>query len=590
MYDLVIRSGSIIDGLGGPARSGDIAVQDGRIAAMGNLDGAAAREVIDADGAIVTPGFVDVHSHYDGQFLWDDRMDPSFSHGVTTSIAGNCGVGLAPVALEHQRELIDFMVGVEEIPDIVLNEGLDWNWRSFTDYLDRLGERRYSMDVSSHIPHGPMRLYVMGERALRHENATAEEIATMAGLVREGMAAGAAGFSTGRIVEHRSSDGTHVPGTFALEEEVLALARAMGEGGRGVFQVAPRGQLGNTFNPDGTKGRESRIAEHKLMEKVASVSGRPVTYGVLEVFTDGEDADLMIADSDRAIEQGLMLHPQISPRAASLMYLLEGYHIFMLRPSYQEVANLPLPQRLEALRDPARRAAILSEANLDSGVINGKMVGTVLRYIAANNEESFILSSSLDFEPGPDRRLGALAAAAGKTPETYLYDHYTADDGRNFNMNFVANYNHGNLDSTRNFLMNPNVIAGLNDGGAHLKVICDAAMPTFQLAYWTRERSRGERVPLPFMVEKLTSAPAKLYNLNDRGSLEVGKRADINVIDYDRLTLEKPRMVYDLPAGSGRILQGSKGYLATIVAGVPTRLNDTDTGARPGRLIRSTAY
>ncbi len=589
MYDLVIRGGSIYDGEGGSPRAGDVAIQDGVIAAIGKVGSAQARRAIDADGAIVTPGFVDVHSHYDAQFLWDDKIDPSFSHGVTTSIAGNCGVGVAPVDEEHRRKLIDFMTGVEEIPDIVLEEGLDWSWRSFTDYLEKVAARQYAMDVGSHIPHGPLRLFVMGDRALRHEAATADDIGAMAALVRAAMAAGASGFSTGRIVEHRSSDGNHVPGTFALEDEVLALAAAMAEGGRGVFQVAPRGQLGTTFNTDGSDGREARLKEHRLLEKVASISGRPLTYGVLEVITDDDDASLMIAESDQAIARGVGVYPQVSPRGANLMYMLEGYHLFMMRPSYLEVAHLPLASRIQALREPARRAAILGESDVQ-GPVGVKDHRTLVNYIIANNAQSFILRTPLDLEPGPEQRLGALAAAAGKPADAYLYDHYTADDGTNFNLNLVANYNHGNLDSTREFLMNRNVITGLGDGGAHLKVICDAAHPTCQLAYWTRDRVRGARIPLEFMVEKLTASPARLYGLGDRGALAVGKRADINVIDYDRLTLKRPRMAYDLPAGSGRLLQPSEGYLATIVAGVPTRLNDQDTSARPGRLVRSTAF
>jgi N-acyl-D-aspartate/D-glutamate deacylase len=362
----------------------------------------------------------------------------------------------------------------------------------------------------------------------------------------------------------------------------------MGEGGRGVFQVAPKGQVGSLFLPEGASAREARLAEHRLLEKVAEVSGRPVTYGLIEVATDPEDAGLMVAESDRAIARGLGVYPQISPRGAGLMYMLEGYHIFQMKPSYREIAHLPLQARVEAMRDPARRAAILRELDVEGEFANDKMALTLLHYIISQNANSYILNSPVDFEPGPEQRLDALAAVAGKTPQEYLYDHYTSGRGTNFNLNLVANYVYGNLDTTLGFLMNPNVISGLTDGGAHSRIICDAAMPTFQLAYWTRQRTRGERVPLPFMINKLTAAPAQLYDLKDRGILEVGMRADINVIDYERLTLKAPRMAYDLPSGSGRILQDSQGYLATFVAGVATRRNDKDTGARPGRLLRST--
>lgn len=588
MHDLIIRGGTVIDGSGMPAQNADIAVAGGRIAEIGKLSGTAAHRMIDADGAIVTPGFIDLHSHYDGQFLWDDQLDPGFSHGVTTTIAGNCGVGFAPARKEHRSELVEFMTGVEDIPGIVLDEGLDWNWKSFPDYLDRIADKQYSMDVATHIPHAPIRLYVMGERALRHEAATLEDIEAMAELVKQGMAAGAMGFSTGRIIEHRSANGNHVPGTFASDEEVIALGRAMGAGERGVFQVAPRGEIGSIFHDDGSKGRNARLEEHRLLERVARASGRPVSYGVLEVPTDPDDANIMIAQSDRARAEGLQIYPQVSPRGAGLLYMLDGHHTFLLRPSYREVAHLPLAERLVALRQAERRAAILSEQDAEAGFDDASMRMTFFQYIKAETPNSFILSSPLDFEPGPEQRLEALAARAGKTCEEFLFDHYTKGDGGNFNVNLVMNYVHGNLDSTREFLMNPNVVSGLADGGAHLKSICDAAMPTFQLAYWCRDRVRGERIPLEYMVHKMTGHAADHYGLNDRGRLVVGMRADINVIDYERLTLRLPRMAHDLPSKGARILQASQGYVATIVAGAPTRLGDEDTGMRPGRLLRAT--
>ena len=588
MYDVIIRGGSIVDGTGAPAMYGDIAVLDGKIAAIGALKGCLAHRTIEADGALVTPGFIDLHSHYDGQFIWDDRLDPSFSHGVTTTIAGNCGVGFAPARVEHRRELMDFMTGVEDSPGIVLDEGLDWSWKSFPDYLDRVAANRFTMDVAMHIPHAPVRVHVMGDRALRHEEATREDIEAMAGIVSEGMAAGAMGFSTGRIVEHRSANGNYVPGTFSSEAELVALGKAMAVGGRGVFQVAPRGEIGSLFLENGSDGRAARLAEHRLLENVARASGRPVNYGLLEVATDPDDANIMIAESEKAIAAGTRIYPMISPRGAGLLYMLDGHHLFLMRPSYREVAHLPLAERLVALRDPTRRAAILREQDVEGTSADDKMLITLFQYIKAQNAESYVLTSPLDFEPGPEQQLRALSSRSGKSCEEYLYDHYTAGDGSNFNVNLVMNYVHGNLDSTRNFLMNPNILSGLADGGAHLKTICDAAMPTFQLAYWTRDRMRGERVPLELMVHKLTGHSAWLYDLHDRGTLAVGKRADINVIDYERLTLPLPRMVHDLPSGGARIVQGSRGYLATLVAGVPTRLDDEDTGGRPGRLVRAT--
>jgi N-acyl-D-amino-acid deacylase len=587
MYDILIRGGTIVDGLGGPPCTADIAIENGRIAAIGKL-AEAARQVIDADGAIVTPGFIDVHTHYDGQAVWDDKLDPSFSHGVTTCIAGNCGVGFAPVEKEHRRALVEFMAGVEDIPGAVIDEGLDWNWRSFPDYLDRLASRSYSMDVATHVTHGPLRVYVMGERALRHEAATAEDIEAMSRLLREAMAAGAVGFSTGRIVEHRSSRGQNVPGTFVPDDEVIALGRAMGEGGRGVFQVAPKGQIGALFLPEGDAGRQARVAEHRLMETISRASGRPLTYGVVEVPTDSEDIDLMIEASDKANASGAQLYPQITPRGATQIYMLDGYHIFLLKRAYLEIAHLPLKARVAAMREPARRAAILDGPDAPDAYANDAMTLGLLRYIHGQNADSYILRSQLDYEPGPDQRLDNLAAASGKTPEEYLYDHYCDGDGLNTSVNFVFNYSRGNLDTTRRRLMNPNVVSGLSDGGAHIRFVCDSSMTSFQLAFWARDRKRGDTLPMELIVNKLTAAQARLYGLSDRGSLEVGKRADINVINHSRLGIGKPYLINDLPSGAARLLQGSSGYLATLVNGRTTRINDEDTGARPGKLVRAT--
>lgn len=588
MYDTIIRGGTIVDGLGGKRYTGDIAIKDGRIAEIGHIT-APAHETILADGAIVTPGFLDVHTHYDGQVLWDNRIDPSFSHGVTTILGGNCGVGFAPVQEEHRRQLIEFMTGVEDIPGIVLDEGLDWQWKSFPDYLNRIAEREYSMDVGMHLTHAPLRVFVMGDRALTHEAATADDIAAMAQITREAMAAGAVGFSTGRIVEHRSAGGNYVPGTFADESELTALGKAMGARGNGVFQVAPKGQVGSLFLAEGDAGREQRLAEHRLMERIAEASGRPLTYGLIEVESDPEDIGIMVAESEKAIARGVRVRPQITSRGGGQIYMLDAYHIFMMRDSYRAIAHLPLAERVQAMRDPARRKAILTEKDSAGHRSDDAMMMELFHYMVAQNANSFILNSPLDYEPGPERRLDNLAAAAGKTCEEYLYDHYTRGAGDDFNVNFVVNYAYGNLETTRGFLANSHIISGLSDGGAHLKVICDASLPTFQIAYWAHRRTRGARLPLELIVRKLTGEPADLYDMTDRGRIAVGLRADINVIDLDRLTLKMPRMAHDLPSGAGRLLQDSEGYLATLVAGVATRRNDRDTGARPGRLVRAVA-
>jgi N-acyl-D-aspartate/D-glutamate deacylase len=585
MYDAIIRGGRVVDGLGGPARNADIAIQGGRIAEIGRVT-APARETIDADGALVTPGFIDIHSHYDGQFLWDDRLDPTFSHGVTTVIGGNCGVGFAPVA-DHRRELIELMEGVEDIPGIVLDEGMDWDWRTYPDYLDRLAARRYGMDIASHITHAPLRVFVMGERALRHEPATAEDIAAMCDLVREGMAAGAVGFSNGRIVTHRSSRGAMVPGTFAEDEELFAIAAAMGESGRGVFQLIPQGANGAIVVD--ALSREDRVAEHRRIEGIARAAGRPVTYTLMEFASDTGDLRMMVDESERAAAAGLAIRPQMSARGLCSIHMLDSYHVFLRKPSYRAVAHLPREDRAAAMRDPARRAAILAEDNVDGDYAANAAVLKMMNRQLWNLPNTHVLASALDYEPGPDRLVGTLSKAAGKTPEEFVYDHYAQGDGDNFSVTFSLNYAQGTLDHVHEMFQKPGVVSGLGDGGAHVRVICDASLPTFQVAFWTRARTRGERLPLEAVIRKMTAEPADLYGFSDRGTVAVGQRADLNVIDYERLTLKAPTVANDLPSGAGRLLQGSEGYLATLVAGVVTRRFDADTGARPGRLVRSGA-
>ena len=586
MFDMVIRNGTIIDGTGAPARNGDVAVTDGRIVAVGVVEGEA-RETIDAEGALVTPGFIDVHTHYDGQFLWDDRLDPSFSNGVTTAIGGNCGVGFAPVRQGYRQKLVEMMEGVEDIPGIVLDEGLDWDWETFPDYLDRLAAREYTIDVATQLAHAPLRLYVMGDRALSHAKATDEDIAEMARLTREAMAAGAVGVSGSRILEHRSSVGDHVFGTFAEDREVLALAEAMGETGRGVFQIVPLGGGGDAMGTQATP--EERGGEHARFEEIARVSHRPVSYLLHQFNHDREDWHKMLAATERANAEGLELHPQVAARGVGMLLALDGYHPFRCRPSYLEIAHLPLPERAAAMRDPARRAAILSEPNVPLEQAPSARILQSAKMYMHILDRCYVMRPPADYEPDESMKLPTIAAAEGKTLQEAAYDNYAEGDGGNMLVNFMMNYADGDLDAVGEMLAHPSTISGLGDGGAHLQMICDASMTTYHLTHWARDRTRGPTLPLEQMVHKLTGQVADIYGFKDRGVIEVGRRADLNVIDFQRLGNGMPHMVFDLPQGSPRLLQSSRGYIATIVNGVVTRRDDQETGARPGRLLRLAA-
>jgi N-acyl-D-amino-acid deacylase len=583
VFDIVIRGGSVVDGTGAAQYSADIAIKDGVICEIGEIS-APTRDTIDAAGAIVTPGFIDVHTHYDGQFLWDDLLDPSFSNGVTTALGGNCGVGFAPVKPEHHRQLIELMEGVEEIPDVVLEDGLDWRWRSFPDYLDRLGERHYALDIAQHMTHAPLRLFVMGERAMRHEPATPEDITEMARLVREGMEAGAIGFSCARIKEHTSTRGEHVPGTFAEDHELIALAQAMGSTGKGTLQIIPLGPLGDTMFPE--IGRSARLEEHERMVQMAKAAGRPLTYTLLQFDSDPEDWRMMLDAAEQAQGEGVQIFPQVGPRAIGLISALDGYHPFLTRPSYLEIANLPLDQRRRAMRDPALRARILGESNVPDDQAPSIAFARQARRLQVTAPDYYVLTPPLDYEPDESLKVKVLAEAAGQTVEEYFYDMLVEDDG-SIAVQFLTNYTYGSLDVTREMLTHPTTITGLGDAGAHLRMVCDGAAPSFQVAFWSRDRKRGPGIGLEQIVRKLTSECADLYGLRDRGRIKVGQRADLNVIDHAKLALGTPRTQYDLPLGGARFMQKATGYRATMVNGVVTRRHDADTGARPGRLVRS---
>ena len=575
MADLIIRNGTVIDGTGRDGYVADVAVTDGRISAIGEHlagdDVPTGAQEIDATGFIVTPGWVDIHTHYDGQVTWDDVLAPTAWHGVTTLVMGNCGVGFAPAKPDSHEWLIGLMEGVEDIPGTALTEGIAWDWETFPEYLDALADRRWTMDVGTQVAHGAVRAYVMGERGAKNEPATPDDIDHMRIIVRDAIEAGALGFSTSRTIAHVAIDGEPVPGTFAAEDELFGIGSALGELGTGIFELAPQGAAGeDIIGP---------IQEVDWMRRLSAKIGRPVTFALIQVDAAPDLWRELMDASLAAADEGADIWPQVAGRATGL---LSGHHttysLFDAFPAYQELKREGLDDAAlaERLRDPEVRAAIL-------GWDPDPITATSLDGAYAR---TFLLGDPPDYEPGHDRSLAGMAEAAGVTPLEVAYDAMLADDGQGLLYVPILNYAEGSLDPVRDMLLHPRAASGLGDGGAHCGVICDASMPTFMLTHWTRDRSRGETLPLEWVVKKQTHDTARLYGLTDRGTLEVGMVADLNVIDYDNLQLEPPHVVADLPAGGRRLLQGATGYVATIKSGTVTFADGTDTGARPGVLLR----
>ena len=581
MYDMTLKRGTIVDGSGAPPFVGDVAIRDGRIVEVGAAtDGA--RETIDATGLLVTPGWIDVHTHYDGQVTWDDTLEPSASNGVTTLVMGNCGVGFAPVRPTDHDALMDLMEGVEDIPGSALAVGMPWGtWETFGEYLDLLDARRYAVDIAAQVAHGAVRFYVMGERGAANEDATAEDLDAMSAIVAEALEAGAVGFSTSRTAGHRSRSGRPVPGTFAPLEELLAISRAMRSAGHGVFEAIMAGTIGNL---NGVGELTKLVDEIPMIEAVAQASGRPVTFTVAQLFEDPEHWRLVLAAAAEANRNGAVLRPQVQPRSVTIMTSLDTYHLFQARPTYRAIAQLPLAERVAEMRKPEVRAAILGEANIS---LRGRDFSeTVVNLFEVALPLTFELNDPLDYEPRFDASVWATANAAGIDPVAHMYDSLLDDDGRAFFAVLGSNFVNGSLDVCREMLLDPNTVTGLGDAGAHVNFISDCSSTTFHLTHWARDRTRGDKLPVELVVHKLTAANAELYGFTDRGTLEVGKRADINVIDFDALRICRPIVRHDLPTGARRILQLAEGYRATIVNGTITRHNDLDTGERPGRLVR----
>ena len=577
MFDLVIKNGTIVDGTGRSQYRGDIAIADGMLVQVGGTVTGDARDVIDADGLIVTPGFVDVHSHYDGQVTFDDVLEPSAGHGVTTVVIGSCGIGFAPARPEDHDRLIEVMEYVEDIPAAVLHAALPWEWQTFPEYLDFIEGRQFSMDVGTMVGHVAVRINVMGERGVRNEEATNADIDAMAAIVRDGIDAGALGFSTSRVVNHKTANGDPVPGTYAHEDELFGIAAAMSGVAYCVFQLAQSGADGD--------GPEEAIKELDWMRRLSAEFGLPVSFLMLQVQGAPELWKELLDGAWEARQEGAMVVPQVANRPFGMLLGLTNRHPFVKRPTFAELAarHPSLDALVTELAKPEVRAQILSEG--DTAVVEDQMA--TMGMIASHMPHMvFPLDDDVDYEPTADKSLGARAETLGVTPLELFYDLMLERDGLTMFVVPFFNYCDGNDDAIYEMLTHPATVPGLGDGGAHLATICDASMPTYQLSHWVRGRTRGPKLSLEAAVKMQTRDTAELYGLGDRGTLEAGKKADLNVIDLDRLRLELPRSVRDLPAGGTRLLQDAVGYVATIVSGVVTRRDDKDTGDRPGRLVR----
>jgi len=562
MHDLIIRGGTVADGSGQPTRLADVAIDGSIVTEVGAVEGAA-RRVVDADGLLVTPGWVDIHTHYDGQATWDPEVSPSGWHGVTTVVMGNCGVGFAPARASDRAWLIQLMEGVEDIPGTALAEGMNWNWETFGEYLDEVARTDRVLDVAALVPHGALRAYVLGE-GRANDAANGEEIGEMAALVREAVRAGAIGASTTRTILHRAKDGELAAGTTAAADELIAIGEALGKAGHRVFSVAS----------------DMRDLDHEFawMSEISVRAGIPVTYQVLQA---DFAPDLWREWIDRGVaanRRGAWLVPQVAGKPTSLMVGFQSAtHPFSHHQTYQEIAHLPLPERVARLRRPEVRAAMLAEEPRPGGFV---------QLLRANLHKLFPLGDPPDYEPPPERSVTALAAAQGRTTDEVLYDLMLGRDGKELLYLPLLDYAASNLDAVREMLVHPATVLGLGDGGAHCGVLCDASLPTFMLTHWARDRSRGEQLPLETVVHLQTRRTAELYGFRDRGLLAPGYVADVNLIDHDGLALCPPEMVYDLPAAGKRLIQRARGYAATIKSGVIVRQHDEPTGEYPGRLLR----
>jgi N-acyl-D-aspartate/D-glutamate deacylase len=568
MHDLVIRNASLIDGSGAASVMADVAVDGDQITDVTSPGGASrARRELDADGLLVTPGFVDIHTHYDAQATWDPWMTPSAWHGVTTAVMGNCGVGFAPAAPDRHEWLIQLMEGVEDIPGSAMTEGITWEWESYPEYLDALERMPRVLDIGSQIGHGPLRAYVMGERGAANDDATDADIDAMARLVRDALEAGALGFSTSRTPLHRAKDGVLVPGTTADERELLGIATALRDTGAGVFQFAPDHAL-------------VPVQEWPWMRRLAALTGRPLSINLNQPDSAPEVWREVLTLLDQAHDDRLAIVAQIAGRTIGVLACLHGsVHPLLFHPAYAEVADLPVAQRLAALAEPERRRRIIRDIPDDGGLFQRAALDGLQR-------TWLVTGTDIDYEPAADESVAALAARRGVPAMQLVLDQLLSNDGHGMLYVPFFNYAYGDLSMTYEAMQHPHTRMGLSDAGAHCGAICDGGTPTFMLTHWARDRHRGPTLPLEHIVHRQTAQTAALYGLHDRGVVAPGMRADLNVIDFETLGFEQPRMAFDLPAGGRRLVQRAHGYRATFVAGVQTVADDKFTGELPGRLVR----
>ena len=563
-HELIIRNGTVVDGTGADRFVGDVAVSDGIVTEVGRIDGSGTRE-IDAEAHLVAPGFVDIHTHYDGQATWDTQLAPSSWHGVTTVVMGNCGVGFAPVVPEHRDRLIQLMEGVEDIPGTALHEGLSWAWSSFPEYLDDLDHRPRDIDLGAQMPHGALRLHVMGERGATQQPATPDDIAEMAELAREAVEAGALGFTTSRTLNHKSSLGEPTPSLTAEADELVGIAQALGAAGTGVLQV-----VSDFIDMDG---------ELDLFHAMAAESGRPISVSIAQAPRRPDDWKAELDRFAEATAAGVTMRGQVGARAVGIMLGLEAtLNPFMYSPAYRDIAVLPMAERVARMRQPDVRKAIIAGAVVDK---DGKLGSRVIAWYP----QMFRLGDPPDYEPDPRDSVAATAEREGRDAAEVAYDWLLEREGEALLYVPSLNWANGNLDCVREMLLHPAAVPGLSDGGAHVGTICDVSFPTTLLQWWGRDRPHG-RIPVETLVAKQSRMTAETVGLLDRGVIGPGYRADLNIIDFDGLRLHAPEFVADLPAGGKRMLQRATGYRHTFVAGVEVASDGESTGATPGRLVR----